>query len=1260
MQCLLCRLLLWTALAFAAVSSFPQNAALTCGTCTDHDLRQVADASVVEKLKSAMIATPGSSPSWTIGPKRLLFMRLIFPDDLTVPITAEDATNLMARVSDWYVEKSYGALSITSDITPPLVMPQTKSWYRFEVPRTLLNHARIAAAEMGYDTNAYDLDIARFNQIQGWNFSGTAITRGKGLWLQSSHVGVAIHEVGHNLGLQHASFWTASADSVIGPGTHLEYGNIFDIMGNPPAEPDPYHFNACWLAQLGWLGSVTVNTSATYRLHAFDIPNLTPGAAYALRIRKDQSRDYWAEFRQRFTANPWTQNGILLNWSPWQNSRFNTHLLDTTPGSPTASDSKEDGALVVGRTLSDSQAGIHITPLAVGGNVNRWIDVQIHLGSFSNNVAPALVLSASQMTVGVNEQVQLTASATDSNGDPLAYHWDFGDLTLGSNSPVVIKSWTAPGDYAVQCTVTDMKGGIAIRTAVIKVGSPLTFRVSGRVLDSLGVPLPGVRVHNNGAGPAYRGVYTDSDGNYSLVNLPAGNHMLAAVRYGFNFLPEGWANPVTVSSDLTSRHWTGSLYPPVSVVATDNSATESEQGTDTATFVLSRSGSLAVPVSVKFTLGGTAELFDDYTLSAGGSTIPYTVVLPAGVATTNITLTPGDEFEREGTESVTLTLLDDVGYAVITNTATVTIADSIGRIIPYLDWENPADIVYGTPLGPQQLDAFTFDEGTLTYYPPAGTVLNAGDSQPLAVIFTPNDPQRFEPATNYVTINVTRKPLTITANDASTVYGAPLLVTASYNGFVNGDTSANLDVPASIMTDATSSSPAGSYPITVSGASDANYSISFVPGTMVITRAATTGLLTSSSNPAISGQPVTFTFTVSSVAPSTAIPGGTVRFSIDGTSVSASLVNGVAVYSTADLSPGSHSVTADYLGSPNFFPTLAALDPEQMINSPPVIAFPGPAPVTYGTPLGISELNASASMPGTFIYNPPAGTILNAGSNQVLSVTFTPADTTFQSTTTNTLIDVLRKSLTVTAANTNKIYGAPMPAFAASYGGFVNGDTPAVLDSPVTFTTSATSGSDVGSYPIQPAGAADSNYTITFVNGTLSITRANTTGSLSSSSNPAAPGEQVTFTFTASPVAPSTATPAGDVLVKIDGALAPASLVDGIATFRTSTLSVGTHVVEVEYAGNGNWVGTTNRLSPDQVVSTVPSPQLAITPRGDGSYRISFAGIGGAPYRIEFSSSNLAAWQTLGNATTNGAGLFEVIDTPPPLSRQRFYRAVYP
>jgi hypothetical protein len=58
----------------------------------------------------------------------------------------------------------------------------------------------------------------------------------------------------------------------------------------------------------------------------------------------------------------------------------------------------------------------------------------------------------------------------------------------------------------------------------------------------------------------------------------------------------------------------------------------------------------------------------------------------------------------------------------------------------------------------------------------------------------------------------------------------------------------------------------------------------------------------------------------------------------------------------------------------------------------PTITWTPPASITYGTALGSAELNATASVPGTFVYTPPAGTMLSAGASRALSVVFTPAD----------------------------------------------------------------------------------------------------------------------------------------------------------------------------------------------------------------------------------------------------------------------------
>jgi cyclophilin family peptidyl-prolyl cis-trans isomerase len=59
----------------------------------------------------------------------------------------------------------------------------------------------------------------------------------------------------------------------------------------------------------------------------------------------------------------------------------------------------------------------------------------------------------------------------------------------------------------------------------------------------------------------------------------------------------------------------------------------------------------------------------------------------------------------------------------------------------------------------------------------------------------------------------------------------------------------------------------------------------------------------------------------------------------------------------------------------------------------PTINWSNPADITYGTALSGTQLDATASVLGTFTYSPAIGTVLHAGTGQVLSVTFTPNDT---------------------------------------------------------------------------------------------------------------------------------------------------------------------------------------------------------------------------------------------------------------------------
>ncbi|MDB5008643.1 MAG: hypothetical protein JWP45_3036 [Mucilaginibacter sp.] len=87
----------------------------------------------------------------------------------------------------------------------------------------------------------------------------------------------------------------------------------------------------------------------------------------------------------------------------------------------------------------------------------------------------------------------------------------------------------------------------------------------------------------------------------------------------------------------------------------------------------------------------------------------------------------------------------------------------------------------------------------------------------------------------------------------------------------------------------------------------------------------------------------------------------------------------------------------------------------------------------------------------------------------------------------NGTLTIGQAALTVTANNQSKTYGQANPALTITYTGFVNGDTQASLTTAATASTAATIASSVGTYTITPSGAVDNNYTISYVNGTLTI-----------------------------------------------------------------------------------------------------------------------------------------------------------------------------
>jgi hypothetical protein len=151
------------------------------------------------------------------------------------------------------------------------------------------------------------------------------------------------------------------------------------------------------------------------------------------------------------------------------------------------------------------------------------------------------------------------------------------------------------------------------------------------------------------------------------------------------------------------------------------------------------------------------------TVGSVGNAINGTVFLTVGGS---VTFTPTT------TGPASFTYADTDAESDASTVATVTLNVKLGTTIY---WANPPTIVYGTPLGTTQLNASASVPGTFTYGPSAGTILNAGYGETLAVTFTPTDSVHYAGGSATVQINVTQVTTVINwPNPGTIVHGTPL------------------------------------------------------------------------------------------------------------------------------------------------------------------------------------------------------------------------------------------------------------------------------------------------------------------------------------------------------------------------------------------------------------------------------------------------------------------------------------------------------